>query len=149
MAKKKPARIINNRTKNTGGSGPSVKQRKEITGSFKEQARRDGVAVGAGAGKKEHSYGPGWAGEVVLEGLTAAEKQEVLNMVRHTGAVGPRDPGDRVLKIEDTAKGLRIQTAENRLAISIGKRVNRSRKGGTLTITWSPGDMPVRVHWKK
>ena len=125
------------------------KLRKQIEGTFGEQARRDGVAAGAGSERKEHSYGPGWAGEVVLQGLSAAEKQEVLNMVRHSGAKGPRDPNDRVVKIEDSAKGLRILTAENRLAIAIGKRVHRARKGGTLTITWSPGDLPVRVLWKK
>ena len=146
----KTSRIINKKSASaTGTSGASVKQRKEITGSFKEQARRDGVAVGAGAGKKEHSYGPGWAGEVVIEGLSAAEKAEVLGLVRHTGGTGPRDPGDRVVRIDDGKKELRIYTAENRLAVSIGKRVHRSHKGGTLSITWSPGDMPVRVHWTK
>ena len=150
MAKRKPSRIITGKT--TSGkstSGAPLKLRKEISGSNKEQARRDEVSPKAYGGGKEHTYGPGWAGEVVLEGLNAAEKADVLGLVRHTGAKGPRDPNDRVLKIEDTKKGLRILTAENRLALSIGKRVHRSHKGGTLTITWSPGDMPVRVHWKK
>jgi len=132
-----------------GTSGAPLKLRKQITGSNKEQARRDAIPQSAYGGGTEHTYGPGWAGEVVLEGLNEAEKADVLGLVRHTGAQGPRDPGDRVVKIEDTKKGLRILTAENRLALSIGKRVHRSRKGGTLTITWSPGDMPVRVHWKK
>lgn len=149
MGKKKPARIIAKKRTSKGTLGAPLKQRKEIAGTFNEGARRAGIAAGAGAGKREHAYGPGWAGEVVLEGLTAAEKEEVLNMVRHTGGKGPRDPNDRVVRIEDSAKGLRILTAENRLAMSIGKRVHRARKGGTLTITWSPGDLPVRVHWKK
>lgn len=149
MSGRKTNRIIVKKTRGGGTAGAPVKLRKEIAGSHKEQARRDGVAVNAGAGKKEHTYGAGWAGEVVLEGLTAAEKTEVLALVRHTGGTGPRDPGDRVVRVEDGAKGLRILTAENRLAVSIGKRVHRSHKGGTLSITWSPGDMPVRVLWKK
>jgi hypothetical protein len=150
MAKKKSARIITGKkglSKST--SGAPLKLRKEITGSNEEQGRRDAVSPRAYGGGAEHTYGPGWAGEVVLEGLNAAEKADVRGLIRHTGARGPRDPNDRVIKIEDTKNGLRILTAENRLALSIGKRVHRSRKGGTLTITWSPGDMPVRVHWKK
>lgn len=150
MAKKKTARIIVNRKgTNKGTGGAPLKQRKEIAGSHEEQGRRDAVSPKAYGGGAEHTYGPGWAGEVVIEGLNEAEKGEVLGLVRHTGNKGPRDPNDRVVKIEDTKDGLRILTAENRLALSIGKRVHRSHKGGTLTITWSPGDMPVRVHWTK
>ncbi|HTK04661.1 MAG TPA: hypothetical protein VL500_03690 [Candidatus Eisenbacteria bacterium] len=149
MGKKKPQRIIRRKSMRAGTGGAPLKQRKEITGSHEEQGRRDSVSPRAYGGGAEHTYGPGWAGEVVLEGLSADEKTEVLGLVRHTGAKGPRDPNDRVVKIEDTKSGLRILTAENRLALSIGKRVHRSHKGGTLTITWSPGDMPVRVHWKK
>ncbi|HSD12126.1 MAG TPA: hypothetical protein VLC10_01080 [Patescibacteria group bacterium] len=143
---RKPARIIVNKTQDKGTSGRSAKMRKEIAGSFRDQARREGGAVRYG---KRPSAPAGWNGEVVLTGLTAAEKKDILGMVRHTGATGPRDPDDRVLRVEDRKDGLRILTSESHLAVSIGKRVHRSRKGGTLSITWSPDDVPVRVSWKK
>lgn len=143
---RKPARIIVNKTRDGGTSGRSAKIRKEIAGSFRDQARHEGGAARYG---KRPSAPAGWNGEVVLSGLTAAEKKDVLGMVRHTGATGPRDPDDRVLRVEDRKDGLRILTSESHLAVSIGKRVHRSRKGGTLSITWAPDDVPVRVQWKK
>lgn len=147
---KKTLRIIKKKTEaNRAAPGKSTRLKKEISGSFKEQARRDGISVNAGSGKKP-AAAPGWSGEVVLEGaLSAQEKAEILGLVRHTGATGPRDPEDRVLRVEDTKKGLRILTSESHLAVSIGKRVDRSHKGGTLSITWAPDDTTVRVHWTK
>ncbi|MEY4744815.1 MAG: hypothetical protein RL272_760 [Candidatus Parcubacteria bacterium] len=145
---KKQNRIIVNKTSDKGTSGRSSKLRKEIAGSFRSQARREGAGAAARYGKRPSSPG-GWNGEVVLTGLTAAEKEEVLGMVRHTGGTGPRDPEDRVIRVEDRKNALRILTSESHLAVSIGKRVHRARKGGTLTITWAPDDMPVRVAWKK
>ena len=145
---RKQGRIIVGKTENRGAAGRSSKLRKEIAGSYRDQARREGAAASAKYGKRP-SAPAGWNGEVVLAGLSAEEKKDVLGMIRHTGATGPRDPDDRVLRVEDGAKGLRILTSESHLAVSIGKRVHRARKGGTLTITWAPGDAPVRVVWQK
>lgn len=147
---KKTLRIITKKSEAKGASkGTSRKLKSDIAGSHNEHARRDGVSVRAGSGKKAPAA-PGWAGEVVLEGaMTAQEKAEILGMVRHTGGTGPRDPEDRVLRVEDTKKGLRILTSESHLAVSIGKRVDRSHKGGTLSIAWAPDDTTVRVHWTK
>ncbi len=143
---RKSSRIIVSKTPDRGAAGRPSKLRKEIAGSFRDQARHEGGAAKYG---KRPSAPAGWNGEVVLVGLTAAEKQDVLGMVRHTGATGPRDPDDRVVRVEDGRKGLRILTSESHLAVSIGKRVHRARKGGTLTITWAPDDAPVRVVWQK
>lgn len=144
---RKSKRIIVTKTRDMGASGRSSKLRKEIAGSFRDQARHEG-GVAARYGKRPTAPA-GWNGEVILSGLTAEEKKEVLGLVRHTGATGPRDPDDTVLRIEDGKSGLRILTSESHLAVSIGKRVHRSRKGGTLTITWAPDDVPVRVLWQK
>lgn len=146
MARKQD-RIIVSKTADKGAAGRSSKLRKEIAGSFRDQARHEG-GVGARYGKRPKAPA-GWNGEVILVGLTADEKKDVLGMIRHTGATGPRDPDDRVLRIEDGKKGLRILTSESHLAVSIGKRVHRARKGGTLSITWAPDDVPVRVLWQK
>ena len=147
---KKTLRIIKRKSEAKGAAqGRSRKLRSEIAASNKQHARRDGVAVNAGSGKPS-AAAAGWAGEVILEGaMSAAEKAEILGMVRHTGGSGPRDPEDRVVRVEDTKKGLRILTSESHLAVSIGKRVDRSHKGGTLAITWAPDDTTVRVQWTK
>lgn len=147
---KKTLRIIKKKTEAKRASkGTSRKLKSDIAGSQSEHARRDGVSVRAGSGKKP-AAAPGWAGEVVLAGaLSAQEKAEILGLVRHTGATGPRDPNDRVVRVEDTKKGLRILTSESHLAVSIGKRVDRSHKGGTLSIAWAPDDTTVRVQWTK
>lgn len=146
----KTVRIIKKKTDAKGAAqGRSRRLKSEIAGSQKLHGRRDGVPVNAGAGKKP-PMAAGWAGEVILEGaMTAKEKAEILGLVRHTGATGPRDEDDRVVRIEDGKRGLRILTSESHLAVSIGKRVHRSHKGGTLSIAWAPDDTTVRVHWTK
>jgi len=96
------------------------------------------------------SRGSDYAGEVVVEGLKdPAEKYEVKRLVERVGARATvRDPEDRVVSISEKAGRLVIRTSENQLAVSIGKQIDRARKGGKLTITWSKGDKPVHVRWK-
>jgi hypothetical protein len=60
---------------------------------------------------------------------------------------GRRDPEDRIIKIVDAGESVVIYTTENQLAVSIGKQIHSARKGGTLVITWSHQDKPVRVRW--
>jgi hypothetical protein len=92
-----------------------------------------------------------YAGEVVLEGPFAdGEREEVLSLVRNVGArATKRDPQDRIVRIDADGAALRVYVTENQLAVSIGKQVDRARKGGSLEIVWSKDDKPVRVIWKK
>lgn len=91
-----------------------------------------------------------WEGEVVLTGLSdSAKKREVLALVRNVGKrATERDPEDQVIRIEDKGETVRILTTENQLAISIGKQIDRARKGGKLDIKFSHEDAPVRVTWQ-
>lgn len=88
-------------------------------------------------------------GEVTLKNIPLSEKKiEILNLVRNVGKRAvKRDPEDRIIKIEDKGKTIRILTSENQLAVSIGKQVERAFKGGDLKIKWSEKDALARVIW--
>jgi hypothetical protein len=91
----------------------------------------------------------GWGGEVTLEGVPAANREDVLSQVRAIAKrAAVRDPQSRVLKIIEKAGKMLVYTSENQLAAAIGKEVHDAHKGGQLTITWSDDDKPVRVTWK-
>lgn len=122
--------------------------KKEISGSFGMAARHDS---GIKSGKKVTApVVAGYAGELVIQAvLTATEKKDILGLIRHTAATGPRDPADQVMEIKDTPTGMRIRTTENHLAVAIGKKVDRSHKGGKLTIVWPSDAHMSRVTWKR
>lgn len=97
-------------------------------------------------GNKDSDY----AGEVVVEGLASPqERYEVRRLAINVGQrASNRDPQDRIVDMSDSRGRLVIRTSENQLAVSIGKQIDRARKGGQLTIVWSKADKPVRVTWK-
>ena len=194
ISKKKALKRTSGRPSNAATS-LSKKTRREITGTFEFQARREEINKDKRRTKKgmvacercgavyfdKHWHSPsvfnasfltdfmakavcdecrliakasgsepaGYAGELTLEGLhDAAVKAEVLGLVRNVGKRATnRDPEDRIVKIAEKGGAVIVYTTENQLAVSIGKQVDRSRKGGTLTITWSSTDKPARVHW--
>jgi hypothetical protein len=89
------------------------------------------------------------SGTVILEGLSGeADMREMAGLVRNAGKRAMlRDPEDRVIKISGSGSRLTVWTSENQLAASIGRQIDRARKGGKLSITWSKGDKPVLVRW--
>lgn len=93
--------------------------------------------------------GSSYAGEVVIEGVAdAGERAQIAALARNVGKrAQDRDPEERIVHLHDDGVTLRIFTSENQLAVSIGKQVDRSRKGGRLEIVWSKDDMTARVHW--
>ncbi len=101
--------------------------------------------------KRGHGGVESYEGEVLLRGLTdSKEKTEIFNLVRNVGKRATlRDPEDQIIKIEDRGESARITTTENQLAISIGKQVARSHKGGILEIKFSETDYPARVVWTR
>lgn len=92
----------------------------------------------------------GYEGEVMLTGWQSADdKRELLAIARNIGVrATKRDPQDQIIAIQDQGTRVRILTTENQLAISIGKQIDRARKGGKLEIRFSHGDAPVRVRWQ-
>lgn len=93
----------------------------------------------------------GYEGEVLLKNLANGDlKTEILNTVRNVGKRAMlRDPEDRIIRIEDKGAVVRVTTSENQLAVSIGKQVARSHKGGNLEIIFSKSDNLARVVWTK
>ncbi len=148
----KITRII---TKKTSGKNPSiskVKPANESGSSYGKKPRHDGSGTRARDGKKPvpPMSARDCKGELLIEGkLTPAEKAEIMSIARNTGKTGPRDADEQVLRIDDKAGKLRIFTSGHELAVSIGKRVHHSHKGGKLTIVWASDELPVRVHWTR
>ncbi len=90
----------------------------------------------------------GFGGEVVLKNIKAADKPEIIREIKNIGARAfRRDPEDQIIKIEDRGKTIRVTTTENQLALSIGKQIAASHKGGKLEIKLSKDDKLVRVVW--
>lgn len=88
-------------------------------------------------------------GQVTLDGLKDIdEKEMILNEVRNIGGrAQKRDPLEHIIAIDDRGERVVITTTENQLAVAIGKEVAAAFKGGKLTITFSDGNLPARVHW--
>ncbi|MEA3249671.1 MAG: hypothetical protein U9Q03_04950 [Patescibacteria group bacterium] len=132
------------------------KTRSEISGSFHFKARRDNMYADE---LELHEHGPkymreggqvvNFGGQVTAVGkFSRSEKQELLNLVENIGDLQrQRDACDRILRIKSTRSGFVVSTAKSHLAVAIGKKLHRARKGGELSITWSHHDLPVRVLW--
>ena len=72
-------------------------------------------------------------GEILIEEFPTHHRKELLRLARKFGERAmKRDPQDRIIKIEDKGKDIRILTSENQLAVSIGKQVDSAFKGGDL-----------------
>lgn len=92
-----------------------------------------------------------YEGELTLDGLIdKKEKAEILATVRNAAKrAQKRDPEDRIVAIDDRGERVVVTTTENQLAVSLGKAVDSSHKGGKLRVTWSSDDLPARVHWTR
>ncbi len=95
------------------------------------------------------AHGPiGAMGEVKIPLLPSAIASLVLQTIRNVGkAATKRDPEERVIAIEEVGGGVRVTTTENQLAVKIGKKLQSSFRGGTLKISFSKDDLPIRVRW--
>lgn len=132
------------------------KQRSQISGSFHMKARRE-VILGGSPGQtppKRYVKSAGgvvdFGGEVVIEdaALGRDERDEVMAVIENeTARAEARDPQNSLLSVRRVKGRTVVRTAKNNLAVAIGKRLHRARKGGELTVTWSHHDMPVRVRW--
>ncbi len=92
----------------------------------------------------------GWAGELVVEGVSDPEvMKEVVGLIKNVGdRAARRDPEDRIIDLAVSGRTVKVYTTENQLAVSIGKQLDRARKGGRLEIKWSSDDKVARVRWQ-
>lgn len=78
-------------------------------------------------------------------------QEEIMGSIRHSDDMArERDPMNRVMKIVRlNDNDVAIFTTKNQLAVTIGKKLDSSYKGGDLNIQWSDGDKEVEVVWAK
>lgn len=148
----KTTRIITKKTSSKNASLSKVKPAGESGSSYGKKPRHDGATAGSRDGKKPAlaMNARDYKGELLIEGkLSPEQKAEILAIARNTGKTGPRNAAEQVTRINDKPGKLRIFTSGHELAVSIGKRVHHSHKGGKLTIVWASDELPVRVHWTK
>ncbi len=150
-------RIIRKKTtKKKNGQMRSDKGRSQDVGTFHHRARRE-VMVGEDAPThdkpnryiKEAGKVVNFGGEIKASGCFGrTEKKELIRMVEKIGsAKEEKNSENRIISIKSTKDGFLVYTSKPQLAVAIGKKLHRARKGGELTITWSHFDLPVRVVW--
>ncbi|MBU1180037.1 hypothetical protein KJ885_03775 [Patescibacteria group bacterium] len=90
-----------------------------------------------------------YEGELILSSIPQNLIMEIARQIRNIAKrAEKRDPLDKAMRIEIKKSGIRVLTTENQLAVSIGKQIDQSHKGGKLEINWSERDKPARVVWK-
>ena len=149
--------IKKKRTATRSVAKTSRKERSERSGSFHMKARREDITgegkPSHGAAKKHVRDGSrvvDFGGKLTVLGgtLTPDDRRELLSMIENEGArAAARDRQNRILTVSRSGKDIVVTTEKNNLAVSIGKKLHRARKGGELTVTWSHHDLPVRVVW--
>jgi len=110
------------------------------------KAIRDGADPNARDGKKPKEAAGAYLGELVIVAkLTPAQKEEIMNIVRS----GKKTPGDdsRIISVAEKGGKIVIHTSSDDLAVSIGKKIHNSHKGGSLTVVWGKAELPARVTW--
>lgn len=97
------------------------------------------------------SMAHGGSSALVITGrFSADERREILALLdSEVSRESRRDGSKRVEGVEEKGGRIAFYVSDNHLALALGKKLHRSRKGGELTITWSHDDKPVRVSWEK
>lgn len=133
---KLPAPVLKNSAKSTRQGTHALKARREEINRDGKVARVPSV--------------PLRAGELVLEGLNAAEREIALALVDKAVAdAARRNPRVKLLAVEIKGSRVRIAVSDGHFAHALGRKIHSARKGGELTATWADFDVPVRVAWKK
>ena len=89
-----------------------------------------------------------YEGEAIFQDIPPGEVLEIVREIENIGKRAEhRDPEDKIIKIDVKGRQIRVLTTENQLAVSIGKQVGKSHKGGKLEIKWSKGNEPARAVW--
>ncbi len=77
-------------------------------------------------------------------------KEEIINTIKNSEELAEeRNPMNQIENIEEDEEGITVYTAKNKLAVTLGKKIDSAFKGGELKITWSDDDKPADVKWHK
>lgn len=91
-------------------------------------------------------------GVLHLTGNTVKEhKEDILNTIKNSEeqaiSLNPMNKIENIEQPDDNT--IIVYTMKNQLAVTIGKKIDQSLKGGSLDIKWSKDDQPVEVKWHK
>jgi len=90
-----------------------------------------------------------WLGVVQISGLGAAEKCEIVKLLRNEEArAREKNPLERIVRIADEDGGLRVETTTEKLAQRLGRSLAKAR-GGKVAYRWSHRNKFARVVWEK
>jgi NMD protein affecting ribosome stability and mRNA decay len=89
------------------------------------------------------------SGEVSVVGLGPEETREIVRLLRNEEARAvEKNPLGRIMRIERTGRGLRVETTTEKLAQRLGRALEKARKG-KAEYRWSHKNKFVRVTWRK
>lgn len=90
-----------------------------------------------------------YRGELVIEGVGKGERETFLALLESVinGLVRRKPNSETSVQVGSGGK-VTVQSNDANLAVSLGRRLHRSRKGGRLTVTYTDADAPVRVNWR-
>lgn len=72
-----------------------------------------------------------YEGEVIIENVDETKKEEIINLIKNFGQASfRRDPLDRIISIEEIARGMiRVLATENQMARRLAKKLGHTYKG--------------------
>lgn len=78
-------------------------------------------------------------------------KDEIINTIENSEKMAEkRNAMNKIQNIEyPSTDSIIVYTVKNQLAVTLGKKIDQSFKGGKLEIVWSKDDQPVEVKWHK
>ncbi len=77
-------------------------------------------------------------------------KDEIMHAIKNSEELAEeRDAMNTVANIEENDNGIIVYTVKNKLAVTLGRKIESAFKGGKLEITWSDDDKPAEVKWHK
>lgn len=89
------------------------------------------------------------SGEVCLTQVPAAERAEVLRLLRNEESrARKKNPLERIMGFEAFGGGWKIHTTTEKLAQRLGRALKKAR-GGSVAYKWSHNNKFVRVFWDK
>jgi hypothetical protein len=93
---------------------------------------------------KAHSV----SGEVELRGVDAAERGELIRLLRNEEQrAQEKNPLERIMRLNTEPSCWRVETTTEKLAQRLGRAVHKAR-GGRIAYKWSHNNKFVRVTWQ-
>jgi len=88
-------------------------------------------------------------GELRMEGVSPQETRELFRLLRNEEErAREKNPLERIMRIEASQGGWRIETTTEKLAQRLGRSLRKAR-GGRVNYQWSHNNKFVRVFWQK